>query len=278
MDFSFRLGPIKNIWALVYVCSFSALLPFTYIPDAQAQDFPFAQNQPPKEKAVPFETITINAKDGLSLSADYYLASEPKAGVILLHGCHGDKRAYHALGQELVDHNMQAIALDMRGFGANSSDKFSHQQIMANADDIVAYQADVTRLTAFWDGDVYATYQFLVEKLGKEKDISVVSVGCSVTQAIVLAEKIRIESLVIVAPNIGHIEKEQYKNLLDFPTYFIAPLHHNQSYRTSKELFEWNGDNSSKFQILKGNQTGHILIRRHPELIHDIAFWLDRIH
>lgn len=255
------------------------LLIFSYIPlTALSQESPFSQEPPFKVEENLFKTVKIIAKDELYLFADYYSSLTPKAGVILLHGCHGDKRAYQSLGQVLANHNMSSIALDLRGFGANSSDKFSHQKIKANAKDIVTYQADVTRLTSFWDGDVFATYQFLVEKLGKEKDISIVSVGCSVTQAIVLAEKIRIESLVIVAPNIGHIEKEQYKNLVDFPTYFIAPLHHNKSYRTSKELFEWNGDSASKFQILKGNQTGHILIRRHPELIHGIAFWLDRIH
>ncbi len=220
------------------------------------------------------QIVKFNAKDGFELSADYYLGAEQGAGVLLLHGCDSDKSSYARLGKILADHGFHALAIDFRGFGDNASEKYSHDAVKRQSDDIVSYQANVTFLSAFWAGDSFSAHQYLETRLAEKKGISIIAVGCAVAQAISLAERIHVESLVLIAPTIGHIEKEQYRNLIDFPTYFIAPLYHNQSYQTAKELFEWNGDNQTKFQIIKGSQSDHSILRKNPEIEHGIALWI----
>jgi len=73
------------------------------------------------------------------------------------------------------------------------------------------------------------------------------------------------------------MEKEHYKNLIDIPIYFIGSAHHANTYQTSNELFQWNGDNRSIFQIFKGIRQNSSLLRGKPFLAHNIALWLDNI-
>lgn len=223
------------------------------------------------------QPVSVEALDGMQLGADYFQGAQHQGGVLLLHGCHSKKSDYQQLGKILAQQGLHALALDFRGFDTSANEQFSHHKIKSQSSDMVSYQANVAILTAFWDGDIKAAYQFLKNKIHKERGISVIATGCAAEQAIALAEEARLDSIVFIVPNIGLVAKEQYKNLIDYPTYFIAPAYQNASFSTTKELFEWNGHDLSKWQIFKGNLLGHTLLRKSPELAQDIAQWINRV-
>ncbi|WP_184423626.1 alpha/beta hydrolase [Thalassotalea piscium] len=222
----------------------------------------------------PDNLVKFKTQDELLLAGYYYSGAEQSPGVLLLHDCANNGASYLPLAQALSELGINALALDLRGYGYSANVIYSHDFIKKTAKDLNMYQSEVVRITSYWESDIVSAYHYLQNKIGKEQPVSVVSSGCTAPQAVYLAEKIRIRSLVIVTPKFSHLEKEKYKNLIDIPAYFLSSAHHANSYQIAKELFEWNGDLSSTMQVIKGNDFGHDLLNGKPYLIDNIATWL----
>ncbi|MBA6355256.1 MULTISPECIES: serine aminopeptidase domain-containing protein [unclassified Colwellia] len=227
-----------------------------------------------KKKDTP-QKVKFLADDDFVLSANYYLGDALGGGVLLLHDCSHSSESYNVLGELLAEQGINALAIDFRGYGASESEGFSHQTIKHQVKDIVSYQAEVAMLTSYWEKDVLAAYNYLRSKIGEQQPISLVASGCSVNEAVRLAEKIRINSFVILSPIMDHMEKEHYKNLIDIPAYFVSSAHHADSFLTAQELFSWNGDRHSTSQIFQGVDQGHNLLRRNKYLAINLTSWLN---
>jgi hypothetical protein len=221
------------------------------------------------------QQIKFTADDDFLLSGDYYLGDMLGPGVLLLHDCSHSSKSYVTLGELLAKQGVNALAIDFRGYGDSESTAFSHQTIKHQVKNIVSYQAEVAMLTSYWENDVLFAYNYLRSKIGNEQPISIVASGCSVREAVRLAEKMRIHSFVILSPIMSHMEKEHYKNLIDIPAYFVSSAHHADSFLTAQELFSWNGDSSSTTQVFKGVNQGHDLLRRNKFLPQNLAAWLN---
>lgn len=219
--------------------------------------------------------VNILAKDGFVLAGEYFPGLSNASGVLLLHDCNRDHMSYKTLVPLLAKKGLNTLAFDFRGYGASVSNEFSHQRIRRIAKDLSTYQTEVSALKAYWKDDVLSAYLFLRERIEKEKDVAVVSLGCSAVQAIELAESMRINSFVMITPELNYMQRETFKNLIDIPVYFIDSVYHVNSYQTTKELFEWNGDSRSVFQIFKGSKHGHSLLNGKNYVAEDIALWLD---
>jgi len=243
-----------------------------------AQETSLPTNKPASIARIPTsaQQISFTSDDDFLLSADYYLGNQPGAGVLLLHDCAHNNKSYSLLGELLATQGINALALDFRGFGESESDEFSHQAIKKQVKNIVGYQAEVAALTSYWEKDVLSAYKYLRNKIGNDNPISIVASGCAVNEAVLLAQKIRVSSFVILSPIMDYMEKEHYKNLIDIPAYFVSSAHHSGSTMTAQELFSWNGDSRSTSQVFKGVSQGHSLLRRNKFLAHNIALWLER--
>ncbi len=222
------------------------------------------------------QAVKIITPDEYLLAADYYRGDDKGAGVLILHDCAHTSKSYIDLGEKLSKNGIHSLALDFRGYGASSSEIFSHESLKKNAKNIIAYQNDVAALTSYWELDVLTAFNFLRTKVERQRGIAVVSVGCASLYAVALAEKMRINSMVLITPIMNYSGKERYKNLIDIPSYFINSSHHIETIQTSKELFEWNGSKSSKIQIFKSDAYDYGLLRRNKYLIDDISSWLKK--
>lgn len=214
-------------------------------------------------------------EDDFLLVADYYAGEKKSGGVIVLHDCKNDRSRYSFIAKTLSQQGLHTLALDLRGYGGSVSPKYSRDIIKKNATGIVAYQSEMALLTAYWQDDLVAAHQFLRSKVDSKQGIAVVTSGCSSAYGVALAEKIFLNSLVMITPQMTYADKERYKNLIDIPTYFIASSNHTSSYQSTQELFSWNGSKKSKMQIFKGERYDYQLIGRKKSLIDDIAFWVD---
>lgn len=258
---------------LIVIISLLLASPFL---SAQESSSPTDDNTALVSSPTSAQQINFIADDGFLLSGDYYLGDVLGAGVLLLHDCAHSSKSYSLLGELLAKQGINALALDLRGFGASESDEFSHQAIKKQVKNIVSYQAEVATLTSYWEKDLLSAYNYLRNKVGNAQPISIVASGCTVNEAVTLAGKIRINSFVILSPIMDYMEKEQYKNLIDIPAYFVSSAHHSDSALTAQELFSWNGDSQSTSQVFKGVSQGHNLLRRNRFLAHNIALWLHR--
>ncbi len=223
---------------------------------------------------VDISKISITTLDKFQLNGHYYAGEQHSGGVLLLHGCNSDQKAYQDLITLLKKNNLHILSYDFRGYGESQSKRFSKEQLRKAADSILAYQTAMASLTSYWQSDALTAFEWLRKKVAKNKQIAIVSVGCASRYAVAIAEAMHVDSLIMVTPVMDHSDKEHYKNLADKPTYFISTMHQLESYKTAKELFEWNGSLRSKMQIFKGSYVDHALIKKQKGLIYDMARWL----
>ncbi|MFB0981270.1 MAG: hypothetical protein QMC62_10185 [Alteromonadaceae bacterium] len=258
---------------LVALTSFLFVVPFL-----SAQEFSAPvnnqQNNTPIIAIKSPESIKFAVDDNFSLSGAFYLGDALGAGVLLLHDCSHSSKSYSVLGELLAEQGINALAIDFRGYGSSTSELFSNKALKLKVKNIVSYQAEVAMLTSYWEKDVLYAYNYLRSKIGNEQPISIVASGCAVNEAVQLADKMRVNSFVILSPIMDYMEKEHYKNLMDIPTYFVSSAHHADSFLTAQELFSWNGDSRSTTQVFKGVNQGHNLLRRNKFLAQNLATWL----
>ena len=237
----------------------------------------YAQEELPKniEKYAPkVVQIKARAEDDFLLFADYYAGDKRSGGVVVLHDCDNDRRSYSVLAKNLAQQGLHTLLVDLRGYGDSVSQAYSQEEAKEKATNIVSYQSEMALITAYWPDDLLAMYQFLSKKTDKSKGVAVVASGCSGAYAVSLAEKIQLNSMVMITPKMTYSDKERYKNLIDIPSYFITSSNHQDSYETTQELFAWNGAKQSKVQIFKGTGYNYQLISRKKHLVNDITLWL----
>lgn len=229
-------------------------------------------------KTKKIQDVSFKTDDKFLIRGRYFPGEELTAGVLILHDCHRDSRSYNELGKTLSDNGLHALTVDLRGFGGSTSAAFSQQKIKKAAKDINTYINDIAEIVAYWEGDVIEAYLYLRTKMDRSKEISVVASGCSSAQAVSLADKMHINSMVLITPVMSYADKERFKNLSDIPSYFINSAQHLTSYNTSKELFDWNGSRQSKIQIFKGTRVEQALLNANHYLVEDITLWLKANH
>ncbi len=236
---------------------------------ALAQRVKVEQNEKPAS-----QKVSILAADKFVLFGDFYQGEKFKGGVLLLHDCNAQRSVYKQQAQLLAAAGLNVLTLDFRGYGESRSVDFSQQKIRKSAKNILAYQTKIAALFSYWASDSLTAFRWLRNKVDNNKQIAIVSSGCSVNYAVAIAEIMHVNSLVMITPQMDHNQKERYKNLADTATYFISSAHQIESYKTAKELFEWSGARGSKMQIFKGSHVGHSLVRHQKGLVNDISQWL----
>ena len=269
-QFIYKKGLFNRIAALT---SLIFTVPFL---SAQESVTPFdnQQNTILVKKITAANPVTFAVDDDFSLSGNFYLGDTLGAGVLLLHDCSHSSKSYSVLGELLAEQGINALAIDFRGYGESTSELFSHKIMKHKVKNIVSYQAEVAMLRSYWEKDVLYAYNYLRSKIGNEQPISIVASGCAVNEAVQIADKMRVNSFVILSPIMDYMEKENYKNLIDIPAYFVSSAHHSDSFLTAQELFSWNGDSRSTTQVFKGVNQGHTLLSRNKFLAKNLATWL----
>jgi hypothetical protein len=238
-------------------------------------------NEPAKiDPALQYQ-VKFKARDGhdFLLAADYLFfpnkASEKNMpGVIVLHDCHSDRKKYKILTTSIAEQGLHTLSLDFRGYGASIAEGYSELAVKKHAADIISYQTELAVLTSYWLEDLLAAYKFLRKKVDNSKGISIVASGCAGSYAVALSEKVHLNSMVLLTPDMTYADKERYKNLVDIPSYFVSSAQHAMSYATTQELFTWNGATHSKLQVYKGDKLSSQIINSHKYLVNDIALWL----
>lgn len=224
-----------------------------------------------KAQPVKFKART---DDNFLLAGDYYIGEKKSGGVIVLHDCKSDRSRYRLLANALSQQGLHTLALDLRGYGDSVSPAYSRANIKKSAKSIVEYQSEMALLTSYWQEDLISAYQYLQTKVDPSKGVAIVTSGCSSAYGIELAEKILLNSIVMITPQVTYADKERYKNLIDIPSYFITSSLHSNSYLSAQELFAWNGSKKSKMQIFKGERYNYSLVMSKKTLVGDIAHWV----
>ena len=227
-----------------------------------------------KDTTSPSSMVELTAVDQFKLSAKLHLGSATAGGVLLLHDCKNTSKDFQGLYSALVKQDLFVLALDLRGFGASQNQDYSDKSLRIKADNIVSYQGQLAALMLHWQSDVYLAYQHLQSAMKNKQGISVVTSGCSSNQAIYLAQKTALKSVVMLSPELSVDDKEQFKHLADMPIYLLSAKYLTEAMLNAQELFEWSGDSHSVLQTFKGNDSSVHLLKKQTYLNDSVAIWL----
>src|SRR5687768_10612913 len=135
--------------------------------------------------------VDLKAADGTRLKATYFAAARPGPGVVLLHMCNSQRKAWTSLGEKLAKQGLHAIALDYRGYGESGGTPFADLP-----------QPERQRISQqHWPGDIDAAFDFLVAQPGVDRTrIGAAGGSCGVDNAVQLARRHpEVKTLVLLA-------------------------------------------------------------------------------
>ena len=210
--------------------------------------------------------VDLTAKDGVKLKASYFAASKPGPGVLLLHQCNRDRKAWDGLAQQLSAAGINVLTLDYRGFGESAGlphDKATPQQ-----------QAD---LVAKWPGDIDAAYEYLLSQPGVERDaIGLGGASCGVNnsmQAVIRHPEVR--SLVLLSGNTNYDGRQYLRRDKTAPVFFAyaADDPFAPSVFDIQWLYSLTANPGKKLVHYPNGGHGADIFQAHPELMKAITDW-----
>jgi len=107
----------------------------------------------------PPRVVELKASDGTSLAATYFQAGKPGPGALLLHQSNRTRKAWDEPARQLAAAGINTLSLDMRGFGDSGS---PYTELT---------DAQRTRVSNMWPGDVETAFRYLVSQPGVKRDV-----------------------------------------------------------------------------------------------------------
>jgi dienelactone hydrolase len=216
---------------------------------------------------VPPRDADITAPDGTVLKATYYTAAKPGPGVLLLHMCNSNRKAWEPVGRQIGAAGIHALAVDYRGFGDSkgewSENDFQKQQQIVNEK---------------WPGDIDAALIFLRAQVGVDRSrIGAAGGSCGVTQAVQVAARHReIRSLVLLAGGTNPQGLDFLRRNPWLPIFASAAADDqfdSDAPRSMQWLTEVSGNPRNKFVAFADGKHGTEIFGPHPELPRQIVTW-----
>ncbi|MCP4412273.1 MAG: alpha/beta hydrolase [Gammaproteobacteria bacterium] len=220
------------------------------------------------------EKMTIKTVDQFNLVADYTVANiKSTRGVLMLHQCNADRTMYKGLAENLANNGIHSLALDYRGYGESVNDKYSLKKIQESAKDEKDFWTKVDLIVEkFWQSDIQAAYQVLVEKTGSS-DISFIGASCGGTQSIQLAKKHKPNSFIFFSAGMTDKTISDFENLNDIPALVIASVGDKSTFKSSNALFLGTKNTNSRMISYKGKDHGKPLFEHDKNLENTMVEW-----
>jgi dienelactone hydrolase len=209
----------------------------------------------------------ITAPDGTMLKATYYAAAKPGPGVLLLHMCNSNRKAWEPVASQLGAAGIHALALDYRGFGESKGDRFEND-----------FQKQQQVVNEKWPGDIDAALAFLRAQAGVDKSrIGAAGGSCGVNQAVQVAVRHReVRSLVLLAGGTNPQGLDFLRRNPWLPIFASAAADDqfdSDAPRSMEWLTEISGNPRNKFVAFADGRHGTEIFGPHPELPRQIVTW-----
>src|SRR4029077_20387661 len=106
---SIKKGGVMPMKAFATACLLASVFGFT----ASAQD------------AAPSRAVDLTSADGTSLKGTFFAANKPGPGVLLIHQSNRDRKSWDSMAALLSSAGINALTIDMRGYGESGGKKRS---------------------------------------------------------------------------------------------------------------------------------------------------------
>ncbi len=223
--------------------------------------WPFVAHAEPRD-------VDLKAADGTRLKATYYAAAKPGPGVVLLHMCNSQRKAWAALGQQLANQGMHAVALDYRGYGESGGTPFA--ELPPPERQRISQQ--------HWPGDIDAAFDFLVSQPGVDRTrIGAAGGSCGVDNAIQLARRHpEIKTLVLLAGGTS-VAGEQFLAQSPWLPVFASAAHDDgRIVEVMRWMLGFSSGGRNHLQEYRTGGHGTDMFAVHKDLEPAIVAWFDR--
>jgi dienelactone hydrolase len=212
--------------------------------------------------------IDLTAADGTRLKATYFAAGKPGPGVVLLHMCNSERKAWTSLGGTLAKQGIHAIALDYRGYGDSGGIPFADLS-----------QAERQRISQqHWPGDIDAAFEFLVSQPGVDRTrVGAAGGSCGVDNAIQLARRHpEVKTLVLLAGGTNAAGEQFLAQSPWLPTFAAAAHDDGRIVDAMRWLIGFSSGRVNHLQEYPKGGHGTDLFAVHKDLEPAIVAWFDR--
>lgn len=212
--------------------------------------------------------VDLAAADGTRLKATYFAAAKPGPGVVLLHMCNSQRKAWAALGQRLARQGVHAIALDYRGYGESGGTRVADLP-----------QAERQRISQqHWPGDIDAAFDFLVAQPGVDRTrIGAAGGSCGVDNAIQLARRHpEVKALVLLAGGTGAAGEQFLAQSPWLPVFASAAHDDGRIVEVMRWLLGFSSGRANHLQEYRTGGHGTDMFAVHKDLEPAIAAWFER--
>ena len=213
--------------------------------------------------------VNITAPDGIKLKATYYAAGKPGPGVLLLHMCNSNRKAWEPVASQLSAEGINALTLDYRGYGESGGERIDFRK-----DPQKLQQVQTTK----WPGDIDAAYAYLLAQAGVDKSrVGAGGGSCGVGHAVEVARRhSEVKSLVLLAGGTNGAGLKFLQHNAWLPVFTAAAADDEfdpNAPQNMQWLAELSGNPRNKFVGFKDGKHGTEIFGPHPELPRKIVAW-----
>ena len=212
--------------------------------------------------------VDLKNRDAMPLKATYYPAGKPGPGVVLLHMCNSDRKAWDNLGKLLAARGIHAIAFDYRGYGESGGQR--HADLPPNTRNFL--MQDV------WPTDVKTAFDYLVAQQGVDGDrIGVAGGSCGVNQAVTFARRHpKVRTMVLLAGNPNPAGQEFLTGASWMPILGVASLDDGAAVPNMRWTVGYSSNPASTLKEYQSGGHGTELFAVHKDLEPAIVDWFDQ--
>jgi dienelactone hydrolase len=209
--------------------------------------------------------VTLKSSDGITLKATYYPAAKPGPGIVLLHQCNQDRRAWSAFASKASGRGYHVIAMDYRGFGESEGPR---NPSAAEQQSTVAQK---------WPGDVDAAFTWLLAQPGVDKNrIGAAGASCGVNQAVLLsARHPEVKSLALLSGGVTPAGRSHVQKSPTLPILGAASADDGDAVNTMRWILGWSRDPRNTFLQFKAAGHGTDMFAVEKGLEPQLLDWFD---
>ena len=207
--------------------------------------------------------VSFNAADGFTLKGTFYSTDKPGPGVLLLHGCEGDRHVYDHLAGMLNTAGYNVLSFDLRGFGASRAGEF--------ADSTAQRQKIMDRMP----GDADAALGLLTSQgTVNPRALGILASDCGVNQAVHAGRRhAEIRTLVLLSGGTDAEGEAYLKGSPKVAVLGIASEEDSGAAAGTKKLVASSANHDSQMEMLSDAGHGASILAKQPDVEPDIVIW-----
>jgi dienelactone hydrolase len=212
--------------------------------------------------------VDLKAADGTKIRATYYAAGKPGPGIVLLHMCNSQRKAWATLGPRLAASGLHAIAIDYRGYGESGGKRFAEW----------SPEERVKMAEETWPKDIDAAFSYLASRPGVDRTrIGAAGGSCGVNQAVNFARRhAEVKTLVLLAGGTTLAGQQHLARASWMPVLAVAAHDDGNAVETMGWILGFSSNPANQLKTYPKGGHGTELFAVHKDLEPAIVTWFER--